>query len=214
MSKSLLMSADDYAKHRGCSKIRILQYVKAQQLTPTRTDVKGKISRHWFDPLLADAELMTKMGRKPQVEPKNKPTLRPGRPTKAQKAALEVLAVGEPEKTVQRPRVGKNAGKDSKTPNPWLEIQERKTMAQLKKAEADAEVANIEMLKAAGKLIDADQAEDIYTAMVSDARDAMENVAPFIRSKFPAIDEEIIKEIAEQHRQILSMLSRGKVATT
>ena len=212
------MSMDEYARHRGCSVARLSQYVKAGKLTPTEVQMRGRLEIRFFDPILADAEIVSKLGRRAK-EPSEAPKARVGRPTRAQKAALHVLAVAKSEKPVERTAEAKTTKERKITSvafdeQEWVEITKRRTMAELIKTEADSQTAQIKMLEGAKKLIDADQAEDIYTAMVSDARDAMENVAPFIRSKFPAIDEEIIQEIAEQHRQILSMLSRGKIAAT
>lgn len=85
------------------------------------------------------------------------------------------------------------------------EIAKRKRVAATEKLEAEALSARIELEQAAKLLVDAEEMEDCFAAMVADARDIALNLPAAIKAEYPDVDPGMLDFVS---RQIMDMLTK------
>ena len=85
------------------------------------------------------------------------------------------------------------------------EIAKRKRVAATEKLEAEALSARIELEQAAKLLVDAEEMEDCFAAMVADARDMALNLPAAIKAEFPDADTRLLEFVS---LQVVSMLTK------
>ena len=85
------------------------------------------------------------------------------------------------------------------------EIAKRKRVAATEKLEAEALSARIELEQAAKLLVDAEEMEDCFAAMVADARDMALNLPAAIKAEFPDADARLLEFVSAQ---VVAMLTK------
>lgn len=85
------------------------------------------------------------------------------------------------------------------------EIAKRKRVAATEKLEAEALSARIELEQAAKLLVDAEEMEDCFAAMVADARDLALNLPAAIKAEFPDADTRLLEFVSSQ---VMAMLTK------
>ena len=85
------------------------------------------------------------------------------------------------------------------------EIAKRKRVAATEKLEAEALSARIELEQAAKLLVDAEEMEDCFAAMVADARDMALNLPAAIKAEFPDVDARLLEFVSSQ---VVAMLTK------
>ena len=85
------------------------------------------------------------------------------------------------------------------------EIAKRKRVAATEKLEAEALSARIELEQAAKLLVDAEEMEDCFAAMVADARDMALNLPAAIKAEFPDADARLLEFVSSQ---VVAMLTK------
>lgn len=230
--KSTEMTMAEYAAHRGVSVVAVHKAVKTGRIEP-RTVMDGGRIRHYFDAVLCDAMWVFDQGIKSNQNPP-RAVGHVGRPTKQHKAALATIhdamrAEGLPipipgrkphtnnPKPDQdglisggRPRSSHYSGHGDTevTPDKENGLQVRAAVARVKKLEAEAARAQLELEREAKLLVDAETMEDLFAGMVADARDRILSLGSAVKAAFPDVSPDVVRFIGETAMEILATLGK------
>ena len=229
----------EYAAHRGVSKARISQAIgPILSLSCVEHYYIGKKKHTRINPIIADMEWERNAPRSPRSTPLTAPAMRGGilKPEEKQaKDYLDKTGVYTPKaKPAPRSQPGQRAtiearqalnraskGKvpqQSKSPldslseeqQELLDLNIRRKRAETTKLEADSLNARINVEREAMLLVDADEMEDQYSAIIADARDMLLATKESMQADVPGLPVEAYDYVDKRVREFLAMLGAPK----
>lgn len=233
------MGMDQYAIHRGCSKVAVWKKIQSGKISAERFLTETGRQGYRIDPTIADAEwLQNTRKHSGTKQPKLETRLPRGRPTKAHKDAIQVIrdaadiakaeakaekdavAPGNfvqqyevPRKSKQGPQGPKSGNEQAKTGELHEEqpmtVGQRKMLADTLKAEAQAEREQLALAREKGELVSAEETEDRFAGMVANARDSFMHLSNGFRVTFQECPPECAQWIDDRVSSILDGLSKG-----
>lgn len=224
----VLMNLEEYAKHRGCSKVAVWKAIKKGRISANEKPGRGSRLEYEIDPISADAQWAknTRLNNTAKIAPEGK--VLKGRPTKEQSEAIRVVREAkaaekerkkakEHEKRLEVSIIAESSKRASgagKTANPAsqneqrpLTFQERKLAAEVRKAEASAELAEIDLLKSKGILVVAEELEDAISERIAQARDSMLHMPKSFMVTFQEAPKEYSAWMEDFIKAVLSKIS-------
>ena len=229
----------EYAAHRGVSKARISQAIgPILSLACVEHYYVGKKKHTRVNPIIADMEWERNAPRSARSTPLTTPKMRGGvcEPGELEaKAYLERTGVYVPKtKPAPRSQPGQRATIEAKQAlnraskgkgvpqtktalesltdeqQELLELNIRRKRAETTKLEADSLNARINVEREAMLLVDADEMEDQYSAIIADARDMLLATKESMQADLPGLPSDVYEYVDKRIREFLAMLGAPK----
>ena len=232
------MTFEEYALHRGVTKGRISQAIgPILSSASVETYYVGKKKRFRINPIIADMEWVRNSPGQGRTFSGKKPRVGRGSYKPEEKVAKEFLErTGEyapTPKPIPRSQPGQRAtieaqqalsraGKGNGVPQTktalslteeqqeLLELNIRRKRAETTKLEADSLNARINVEREAMLLVDADEMEDQYSAIIADARDMLLATKESMQADLPGLPSDVYEYVDKRVREFLAMLGAPK----
>lgn len=233
------MTFEEYALHRGVTKGRISQAIgPILSAASVETYYVGKKKRFRINPIIADMEWARNSPGQGRTFSGKKPRVGRGAYKPEEKAAKEFLeksgeyvqsapptprsqpgqrATIEAQQARNRAAKG-NVPQQVKSPldslseeqQELLDLNIRRKRAETTKLEADSLNARINVEREAMLLVDADEMEDQYSAIIADARDMLLATKESMQADVPGLPSDAYEYVDKRVREFLAMLGAPK----
>ena len=233
------MTFEEYAMHRGVTKVRISQAIgPILSSASVETYYVGKKKRFRINPIIADMEWVRNSPGQGRTFSGKKPRVGRGSYKPEEKAAKEFLErTGEyastpkpitrsqpgQRATIEAQQARNRAAKGNGVPQTnkpldalseeqqeLLDISIRRKRAETTKLEADSLNARINVEREAMLLVDADEMEDQYSAIIADARDMLLATKESMQADLPGLPSDVYEYVDKRIREFLAMLGAPK----
>lgn len=209
------MTVEQYAEHRQLDRTSVSKMLDKviSRAAFEKRPYNGR-TRIMINPIIADREVAANtnpnMSRKPKLEiPKKQGGYKP-----EEKAAMRFLAASGTHALTKGQK--KAAGVEDDKPmlseheKEMLDLAIRKKRAETLKLESDAAKSRLDLEVTAGMLVSADDFEELYSTIVSDARDGLTAIKESARVEFPDVPTEFIDWLDSRHREFLATIAVQK----